>query len=120
MISIARGFLGVSLGCLLAVGVTSAAFAGNNDNSSAISDVQRQNPNDWRAAKAMSDDELAQVSAGVPAPMQGPNIGLNFVNVGGHVKVFNAAINGLSATKVRVKPSVKVWSFSVRNIKPVK
>lgn len=117
MILKTRGFLNVFLICLLTVGVTSAAVAGDNDNSSKGSAVERQNPNDWRAAKAMSDDELAQVSAGAPAPMQGPSIALNFVNVG-HVKAFNANVNGLSATKVRVKPSVKVWTFSLGRIRP--
>lgn len=88
---------------VFAMAVTSAVFAGD-DMAAATAKSQ----NDRLAAKAMSDDELDQVNAGIQAPvMMMPFRAFNFINIGGQVKVATTPV----ITKVYVKPSIHIRTF---------
>lgn len=84
---------------LFALTLGSAAFAGDNDASAVVAKASAQNHEDRLAAKAMTDDELAEVSAGAY---------FNWVSVGSSINVLNAGFNGFNGTLVNVQPSIFV------------
>lgn len=105
----------VLLMSLFVAALGSAALAGGNKSSATVSSTPDPQAGDRLAAKAMTDDELAQVTAGaVPQPpptLIVRGILKHLINVAGHTKVLTKPFT----TKIGAGNSVRVKTLILKN-----